>query len=347
MKKLNGVVIGAGYFSHFHLDAWQRIPEVKITAIMDYSVTKAKVKADQFGIEKVYGDLKEMLDTENPDFVDIITPPDSHHELIELLSGLGIPMICQKPVAHTFDEVLAIHTLLQKSEVPFMVHENWRFQPWYREIKSLLESSLIGEKIFQIGFKLRLGDGWGPDAYLDRQPYFRDMPRLFIHETGVHFVDTFRFLLGEISGVYAEMQTLNPLIQGEDKAVVLFDFEIGTKGILDANRYNESLQSNPRFTFGELWLEGENGSIFLNYEGEIVVKLLGKKPYTHHFIPSQAGFAGDSVLNCQTHFIQNLLQQKIFETNLTDYIKTLRIVEAIYKSHQESKKIILGKVYQD
>jgi hypothetical protein len=39
------------------------------------------------------------------------------------------------------------------------------------------------------------GGRCGERAYLDRQPFFRDYPRLLIHETGVHFVDTFRYLL--------------------------------------------------------------------------------------------------------------------------------------------------------
>ena len=43
------------------------------------------------------------------------------------------------------------------------------------------------------------GDGQGPDAYLARQPYFRTMPRFLLRETGIHFIDTFRFLFGEIA----------------------------------------------------------------------------------------------------------------------------------------------------
>ena len=45
-----------------------------------------------------------------------------------------------------------------------------------------------------------------PNAYLDRQPFFRDYPRLLIYETGVHFIDTFRFLLGEVEEVYANLR---------------------------------------------------------------------------------------------------------------------------------------------
>lgn len=43
MKTLKGVGVGAGYFSHFHYDAWNRIPEVEITALCNFTIEKARV----------------------------------------------------------------------------------------------------------------------------------------------------------------------------------------------------------------------------------------------------------------------------------------------------------------
>ncbi|MEZ5740638.1 MAG: hypothetical protein R3E68_15060 [Burkholderiaceae bacterium] len=45
---------------------------------------------------------------------------------------------------------------------------------------------------------MRLGDGQGPEAHLSRQPYFQQMPRFLVHETAIHFIDSFRFPLGEV-----------------------------------------------------------------------------------------------------------------------------------------------------
>ena len=51
------------------------------------------------------------------------------------------------------------------------------------------------------------------------------MPRFLIHETAIHLIDTFRFLLGEVSGVSARLRQLNTHIQGEgDAGLVLFEF---------------------------------------------------------------------------------------------------------------------------
>ena len=80
----------------------------------------------------------------------------------------------------------------------------------------------------------------GSGAYLDRQPYFRIMPRLLVFETGVHFVDVFRYLVGEVRQVYAALRRRNAVIAGEDAGLVLFEFDDGATGIWDASRYNES-----------------------------------------------------------------------------------------------------------
>lgn len=225
-----------------------------------------------------------------------------------------------------------------------MVHENWRFQPWYRVIKAQLQAGILGKKIFQYTFKMRLGDGWGENAYLDRQPYFRNMPRLLIHETGVHFVDTFRYLEGEISEVYAHLKTLNPIIAGEDTGMVFFKFKSGCTALFDANRYHEPTYINARYTFGEMWVEGEKGSLMLHPNGHISIKPLGEPLYQLPFKPTENGFSGDSVYACQAHFIEGIQMNAPFETGIDDYVKTLKVVEAIYQSHHEKTIYAINRV---
>ena len=57
----------------------------------------------QHGIPRFYGDWKEMLDRERPDFVDIITPPETHEEMCGFAAARGIHIICQKPLAPTYE----------------------------------------------------------------------------------------------------------------------------------------------------------------------------------------------------------------------------------------------------
>ena len=151
----------------------------------------------QYGIPRFYDDWKEMLDRERPDFVDIITPPETHEEMCAFAAARGIHIICQKPLAPTYEASQRIVENSAGAGVRFMVHENFRWQPWYRAIKDVQARGDIGD-FTHVHFLMRMGDGWGEDAYLARQPFFREYPRLLIYETGVHFIDTFRFLLGDV-----------------------------------------------------------------------------------------------------------------------------------------------------
>ncbi len=339
MKQLKGVCIGAGYFSHFQYEAWTRIPEVTITALCNRSIEKAQEIADKYGIPAVYSSYEEMFDAEKPDFVDIITPPETHLAMCKAAADRGIHIICQKPMAPTFAESQELVSYVISKNVRLMIHENFRFQPWHREIKKIIDNGEIGDQLFSMNFRMRMGDGWQPDAYMARQAYFRAMPRLLIFETGVHFIDTFRFLAGEITSVYGKLRKLNPDIAGEDAGYVFFDFANKAQGVYDANRYNESSYPNPRYTFGDFLVEGNNGSIRLFGDGRITIQPLGKPEKTHAYTPANQGFAGDCVYAIQRHFIDRMMDGKPFETSGEDYLRTMTVQEAIYDSHAKGLPI--------
>ena len=331
-EQLRGAVVGAGYFSHFHLDAWQQISEVQLIALCDLDPQQGRERCRRYDIPACYSNFAEMLDAQQPDFVDIITLPDSHAALCAEAAARGIAIICQKPLAPTFPEAQQIISDTAAAKVPFMVHENFRFQPWHREIKKLVEAGAIGEQLQSIAVRCRMGDGWREDAYLDRQPYFRTMPRMLIHETGVHFIDTFRYLCGEITRVYANLRQLNPHIRGEDTGCVMLEFQSGAIGTINATRYHESDAGDPRYTFGDFVVDGNEGTISVDHEGRLTVKQLGQPSQDHPYAHQNRGFAGDCVLPTQRHFVDQMLGARQFETSGAEYLKTLAVQEAVYES---------------
>ncbi len=339
MMVRRGVLIGAGYFSDFHLDAWQRMPGVEIVCVCDLDAGKARAAADKYGIAKISTDSQAAIAEEGIDFVDIATPPPGRIALVEAAVGRGLPVICQKPLAADFAMAKRILDIGAASPAPFMVHENFRFQPWYREIKRLLDGGIIGNKLHSITMNSRMGDGWGEDAYLGRQPYFRTMPRLLVHETGIHFVDTFRYLAGEIVECSAKLRRLNPVIAGEDAGRLSFRFRSGAEAVWDANRYNESLSPNFRYTFGELLVEAEGGSIWLGFDGSIRIKQLGQPAYLHEYAHNRLSFGGDCVHACQQHFLDVLDGKAVCETAPREYEKSLRVVEALYESAHKNRPV--------
>lgn len=332
-KPLRGVAIGAGYFSHFQYEAWRRIPEVEIVAFSNRDPARAREITARFGIARHYPDWRAMLDAEKPDFVDIITPPPTHRELCAEAARRGIHIICQKPLAPTLAEADAIVAGAARAGVRLMVHENFRFQPWHREIKRQLDAGVLG-RLFSLSCRTRLGDGWGERAYIPRQPYFREYPRLLVYETGLHFIDTFRYLAGDITRVTAWLRRLNPVIRGEDCGLLVFEFASGALGQWDANRYNEPPCPPPeaRYTFGEFLLEGSAGSLRLHLDGRLTLQPLGEPESDIAYAHERRGFAGDCVLATQRHFVERLLDGQPFETSGEDYLITTAIQEAVYQS---------------
>lgn len=329
---LRGLAIGAGYFARFHFDAWRRVEGAELVGVCDWEMAKAQVACDEFGIAEAFDHAETAIEQLQPDFIDIITPPPTHLELVQLAISRNIPIICQKPLAPSFSVAEQMIAAAEATQVPMMVHENFRFQPWHRELKRLIDSGAIGERLHTLTFRTRTGDGWGEDAYLDRQPYFREMPRLLIHETGVHFVDTFRYLAGDVDSAHAVLRRLNPVIAGEDAGIVTLRFANGAIGLWDANRYNETTDDNPRLTFGEFLIEGEGGSLRLYGDGRITLQPLGEPERDHPYEFSVKGFAGDCVRATQQHFVDCLRENRPFETSVIEYRKTLQVVEAIYDS---------------
>jgi predicted dehydrogenase len=260
--------VGAGYFSRFHHQAWRRLERAELVAVCDADPAKAQAMAAEFGVAQVFDDAAAMLDAVKPDLLDIVTPPASHAALVALAAERGIDAVCQKPLAATLTEARAMVAVARDAGIRLIVHENFRFQPWFREAARLVQAGVLGTP-HDIAFRLRPGDGQGPDAYLARQPYFQQMERFLVHETAIHFIDTYRYILGEIDAVLAWLRRVNPAIAGEDAGSILFRFASGAAGLFDGNRLNDHVSDNTRRTMGEMWLEGSEGILRLDGSGRL------------------------------------------------------------------------------
>lgn len=343
MTKLKGVCVGTGYFSKFHYEAWSRISDVEIVGICDLEIRKAKQLTSNFFTDLSYHtDFKALLQATQPDFIDIITPPNTHFELIKTAVDTGIKaIICQKPLAPSFEEAKEIVAYAAAKNVRLMVHENFRFQPWHQELKRLITEGVIGNQIFSLHWRMRMGDGWQSDAYLARQPYFRTMPRLLIYETGIHFIDVCRFLFGEVGSVFSKLYKRNKAIEGEDAGLVLLEHTVGVLSTLDMSRYNEPHYDNPRLTFGETLIEGNGGSLRLYADGKITIQRLGEAEKGHFYSFENKNFAGDCVFFTQKHFIDCILMGKPFDTEGGLYLRNLTVQEAVYQSANEKQTVLI------
>ena len=220
-----------------------------------------------------------------------------------------------------------------------MIHENVRFQPWYREIRRLLDAGRLGE-VYAAAFRLRPGDGQGPDAYLARQPYFQTMERFLVHETAVHWIDTFRYLLGEVTAVSADLRRLNPAIAGEDAGVIQLAFAGGARALFDGNRLADHAAANRRLTMGEMEIDGSAGSLRLDGDGGIRLRAHGSNDWVaERYDWQDRHFGGDCVYLTSRAALAAFRAGAPAENEAADYLRNLALVEAVYRSHAERRWI--------
>jgi len=334
----NVACVGAGYFGQLHHAAWQAVDGARLVAVAD-PIADAPVPD---GVAR-HPDLDTLLGSHSVDILDIATPPDTHATLIELALASGVRrIICQKPFCGTLAAARRVTDLAAEVGADLIVHENFRFQPWYRVLKDIIASGRLG-RIFQFHFVLRPGDGRGSGAYLDRQPYFQAMDRFLVHETAVHFLDVFIYLFGRPEHVYADLRRLNPHIAGEDAGLIICGYADGRRVVFDGNRLADHAADNPRLTMGEAHLEAEHASIRLDGFGRLLQRDTGAMDW-REILPASEDqrFGGGCVEALCRHAARAWQDDTRPENSAADYLQVLALEEAVYDSAASGRRIAIN-----
>jgi predicted dehydrogenase len=221
--------------------------------------------------------------------------------------------------------------------VRVMIHDNWRWQSWYRAAGAFIARGDIGTPL-AYGFRTRVSHGAGDEPY-PKQAYFRQLQRFMIDEVLVHHIDTARFLFGDIASVYAEGARRNPHIAGEDHVILTLRHLNSALGWVEGHSFMR--HDDTRSTLDEATFEGDAGSIRINRLGEI---WSGDERIWRD---SGVGYRGDSVYATQLHFIESLESGHPFETGARDYLKkTFAVVEAAYSSMALHRAVEIAEILQ-
>lgn len=339
---MKGTIIGAGWFAAQHIEAWQRMPGVRITAVADGAPGRAAEFADRWKLPAYYEDAEDMLARERPDFVDIVTPSPTHLKLVELAANSRVHVFCQKPMAPEWKECTAMVEAAQAAGVRLFMHENWRWQPWFREIRRLIDAGFCGD-LFQSTFFMRGGDGRGTHPYA-QQPYLRAMDRVLIYEMLVHFIDTMRYLMGDVESVYCSLRRINPVIRGEDCAIIQMTFKSGALGLIDSNRW--SGPAKPAITNQTFLVEGSRGLVRMTPEGDLWTNDLNGPDRPQAFQKPENGYKGDSIFALHRHFIESLASGARCESEGDEYLRTVAVVFACYESARRNEVVYIREILE-
>jgi predicted dehydrogenase len=338
-QPLRGTLIGCGFVSRFHLDAWSHVPDARLVAVCDVDRQRLKRAAERLDGANAYTSAAELFDKEAAlDFVEICTQPESHRVLVEMAARRGAHVLCQKPAAIVRADFTAMIDACESAGVRLMIHENWRFRPWYRALRALIDSGSIGRPI-RVRIAHRDTRAVRPGGFSD-QPYQAAMPRLILMDMGCHLVDTARYLMGEIQSVSATIGQFGRDNIGEDVAMLAVSFATGALGWLDFSWCAPPDRARPEWALNETVVEGSAATARVITDGSLeLISPSGKAERRLVVLPTDDLVYVDGYVATQRHFIEGLLSGRDHETSASDNLKTMDVVWAAYRSAQEGRTL--------
>ncbi len=343
---IEGALIGCGFVSPHHLEGWSRVPGVRIVALCDRDPERLEAAARWLPGARRYAEAASLFDRETSlNFVEICTHPDSHLELVGQAAERGLHVLCQKPAASDRADFLAMIAACDRAGIRLMIHENWRFRPWYRVLRSEIAEGRVGRPI-----RLRIMHhdtrALRPDGLVN-QPYLARMPRLILMDVGCHLVDTARSLFGEVRTVAATTARFGLETMGEDVAMLALTFANGALGWLDLTWCAVPEGSRPEWALNPTVVEGTEGTIRLRTDGSLEhTRFDGRRERIEVPLPEAGAVYVDGYAATQRHFIEGLRTGAEHETSGRDNLSTMDVIWAAYRSAEEGRTMAMASSEQ-
>jgi len=326
-------IAGAGMISRHHLIAWRKVSaRVHVMAVCDPDGARAGQRAQEFGIPRVYRDADALFAGEELDALDVASPRETHAAWVDAAAARGIDVLCQKPLTPTLAESEA---LVRRSagKIRLMAHENWRFRPWYRELRRWIDDGDLGGVL--LASMSLVSSGMLPDATgrrpsFERQPFMQHEPRLMLAEVLIHHLDVMRYLCGPLSVLCARTAHTLPDVEGETLAAVALETADGAPVEVIGTMAAPGYSARPP---DRLEIVGSKASAFFD---DWTLELRGPDPRRVSYDRDegyQASF--DGVI---AHFVDCLASGAPFETSAEENLATLHLVEDAYSAASRSAR---------
>jgi predicted dehydrogenase len=220
----------------------------------------------------------------------------------------------------------------REAGVPFLIHENYRWQKPMRAVKRLLEQSPIGRPI-----RAHLQFRHVPLDLFNNQPYLFTQPHFALNDMGPHLLDLPRFFFGEPRSLYAREFKVHPRFLGEDVASIMLDYD----------QLVCHCELSWRTTDYEVFIEGVSGTIQWGNDRLLTVETDSGRtsepitPQPYGWADQRYGFAHSSIVQTNAHLLAALRGQGPAETTGEDNLKTMRLVFAAQDSAARNEVIKL------
>ncbi len=345
-KKLRVGIIGAGNIAtSAHLPSYQQLTDiVEVVAIADIVPERAQAAAEKYGIPHFFASVEELLANVDVDYIDICTWTAAHAPVCIAAAKAGKNILCEKPLAATLEQGLAMEKAVKEAGVQFMLAVVTRYGAEQQKVRELYAEGVFGEiyaaKTLYVRRRGTPG-GWFTDKELAGGGPVLDI--------GVHAIDRTWYL----------MDRPKPISVSAETSYRIGDFQ--TKGI---HRWEPFGKGNGVFD------TEDSATVFFRFEGgktmmaEIAWAINGPESATTQLFGSKAGCTFDpltiytedaegyltdlkpEVKGCDyfveeiRHFIECVNEGKTPISPIDDAVTVQRMLDGIYRSaelHEEVK----------
>lgn len=186
-------VVGCGGIANAHL-ACIELEGDPVVAAVDTNADNAKAVAEKYGCPAM-SSVTEMLEAVKPEAVILATPPNVHKQIATPLLNAGIPLLCEKPLAHTVEDSEALVELAEKTGTPAYVAYCHRFNPAAQLMRDYVADGKLGRVLYFrngfTGYVTTFEGSWRLDPEVSGGGSMID--------TASHSLDLFQFILGPMA----------------------------------------------------------------------------------------------------------------------------------------------------
>jgi UDP-N-acetyl-2-amino-2-deoxyglucuronate dehydrogenase len=233
MAKLNVAIVGLGMAVTPHAKSYLDLAE-RVSVRYAYSPSKERraAFATKFPFP-LANDLDTILRDKAVDAVAILTPPNTHLELVERCAAAGKHVLLEKPLEITTEGSRALVDACRRAGVKLGVTLQHRFRPAGLKLRELLAAGALG-RIVAASTSIRL---WRPQSYYDqpgRGVKARDGGGVLLTQ-GIHTLDLMLSLVGQAEEAVAYAAT-TPVhrMETEDLVAGAVRFAGNVYGTIDA-----------------------------------------------------------------------------------------------------------------
>lgn len=219
--------IGCGGNARGHMQQVANIPGARVVAVCDVVPELANKAAKEYGADD-YTDHRRLLKRPDLDAVYISIPVFAHGRPELDTIDRGLPFFVEKPVAINLRTADRIAEAVARKNLITCVGYQLRYSGAAELAREILDGVTVG----LVSAKYWSGTGRGNTSHWVRQ-MAKSGGQLV--EQATHTIDMMRYIIGEITGVYAKQRSrLLHEIDCPDTNCLVFEFENGAIGSMTA-----------------------------------------------------------------------------------------------------------------